>query len=75
MREVVSLPFDGARVERLVADLRAQGRPVYLSPMVGFQVPYMARMVAVFTQLGAQRVPLGEGDVALRLPPVPAEQP
>ena len=41
MREVVSAPFDGARVERLVADLRAQGQPVYLSPMVGFQAPYM----------------------------------
>jgi hypothetical protein len=43
--------------------------------MAGFQVPYMARLVAVFTQLGAQQVPLGEGDVVLRLPPAPAERP
>jgi 4-amino-4-deoxy-L-arabinose transferase-like glycosyltransferase len=71
MHEVMPEPFDAAQIERLIRDLRAQGRPVYLTTMVAFQVPSMARLVTLFKQLGAEYVPSKNSSALLRLGPGP----
>jgi hypothetical protein len=75
MREVVSEPFDAARLEQLVREFRTEGRPVYLTTMLGFQVPSIAQLATVFVRLGAERVPLGGGNVVFRLAPAPGARP